>query len=364
MSCCAAKAECDPTKGTGEVLCLGNALLDITFFADTAFLEAQELKPNDATTLDHDRFKTILDGVEGRFTASGHVPGGSAQNVARAIQWLVPSAPGAVTYMGAICPDRIGNILVEKARQSGINGVYETVDDPTGCCLVLVSGEHNENRSLAAYLGGAKKFSLEFLKSNWAYCEKAKFFYIAGFFLPTCFEACKAVGKLVSGDATKKFFLNLGATYIATDYKDKLLELIPDVDVLFGNETEFAAFGRAIGCGEDLKTVAKAIATMPKARADKRVVIITQGAEPVLIAVGSEEVKTIAVPKLAEDRIVDRNGAGDAFVGGFIANFTRGKTLEECVRAGIATAEITIQRLGCTFPTEKPCLDKLGAGCC
>jgi len=52
------------------------------------------------------------------------------------------------------------------------------------------------------------------------------------------------------------------------------------------------------------------------------------------------------VPK--ED-IVDTNGAGDSFVGGFLAAYSQGKEVEECVHAGIKMATIVVQRLGCQF---------------
>jgi len=47
--------------------------------------------------------------------------------------------------------------------------------------------------------------------------------------------------------------------------------------------------------------------------------------------------------------------AGDAFVGGFLAQLVLGKTIEECVKGGNYAANVIIQRSGCTFP-EKPSL--------
>lgn len=63
-------------------------------------------------------------------------------------------------------------------------------------------------------------------------------------------------------------------------------------------------------------------------RGNKRIVICTQQAEPVLVAIApstdngnSQDVKIKKYPiaKLTKDQIVDTNGAGDAFVGGFLA---------------------------------------------
>jgi adenosine kinase len=49
------------------------------------------------------------------------------------------------------------------------------------------------------------------------------------------------------------------------------------------------------------------------------------------------------------DKIVDVNGAGDAFVGGFLAVIARGGSVDAAVRAGQWAAAHVIQRSGCTF---------------
>ena len=53
---------------------------------------------------------------------------------------------------------------------------------------------------------------------------------------------------------------------------------------------------------------------------------------------------------------MDTNGAGDAFVGGFLAAVGLGKSLEEAVKIGNYTASEIIKRHGCNFP-EKPAIE-------
>jgi adenosine kinase len=40
------------------------------------------------------------------------------------------------------------------------------------------------------------------------------------------------------------------------------------------------------------------------------------------------------VPKLSNDQIIDTNGAGDMFAGGFLGALALGKDLDECVEIG------------------------------
>lgn len=58
------------------------------------------------------------------------------------------------------------------------------------------------------------------------------------------------------------------------------------------------------------------------------------------------EIPAIALP---DDKIVDTNGAGDAFVGGFLAMLQDSKPIEDCVKCGIWAATQIIQQNGTTL---------------
>jgi adenosine kinase len=123
--------------------------------------------------------------------------------------------------------------------------------------------------------------------------------------------------------------------------------VLPYTDFVFGNETEAEAFANANGMpGASIDEVALKIASLPKASAAHRVVVITQGPKPTVIAeLGS--VRHIDVAPV--EKIVDTNGAGDAFVGGFLALIAKGASVDAAVKAGQWAAAHVIQRSGCTF---------------
>lgn len=67
---------------------------------------------------------------------------------------------------------------------------------------------------------------------------------------------------------------------------------------------------------------------------------MTYGPKPVIVAQntpGSEEVTVTEYPlaELTKDQIVDTNGAGDAFVGGFLSQLYQDKDIATCIQAGI-----------------------------
>lgn len=66
---------------------------------------------------------------------------------------------------------------------------------------------------------------------------------LQGFFLTVSLESILKVAKYAS-DNNKLFCLNLSAPFICQFFKDNLMQVLPYVDVLFGNETVSHTFTR------------------------------------------------------------------------------------------------------------------------
>ena len=56
--------------------------------------------------------------------------------------------------------------------------------------------------------------------------------------------------------------------------------------------------------------------------------------------------------RYSKEKLVDTNGAGDAFVGGFMSQLIKGEPLAKCVDAGHWASTVIIQESGCTYPAE------------
>jgi len=139
-----------------------------------------------------------------------------------------------------------------------------------------------------------------------------------------------------------------------SSFFDKLSATLPYTDILFGNEDEASALGDKLEWGSDIKEIARRASVLPKANAIRaRTVVFTQGAKPTVVYVGGVFVGEFQPLLLAKEKIVDTNGAGDSFVGGFLAALVQGHSLADSVKAGHYVAYECIQRSGCTFP-EKP----------
>uniref|UniRef100_A0A8C8K697 Adenosine kinase n=1 Tax=Oncorhynchus tshawytscha TaxID=74940 RepID=A0A8C8K697_ONCTS len=331
---------------------MGNPLLDISAVVDKDFLEKYGLKPNDQI-LAEDKHKALFEEIVKKFKVEYHA-GGATQNSIKIAQWMIQDPHKVCTFFGCIGEDKFGEILKQKADEAHVDAYYyEQTEEPTGTCAACITGD---NRSLVANLAAAncyKKDKHLDLKENWKLVEKAKVYYIAGFFLTVSLESILKVAKHAS-ENNKLFTLNLSAPFISQFFKDALMEVMPYVDVLFGNETEAATFSKEQGFQtEDIAEIAKKAEALPKVNKKRpRIVVFTQGKDGTIMTKG-DKVETFPVLKIDQKDIVDTNGAGDAFVGGFLSELVQDKELEQCVKAGHYAANVIIRRAGCTFP-EKP----------
>lgn len=115
----------------------------------------------------------------------------------------------------------------------------------------------------------------------------------------------------------KVFMMNLSAPFLCELYQKPMMASLPYVDILFGNETEVETFAKVNNLqAKDRAGIALEITKMKKINETRpRIVIVTQGAEAVLLAKDGV-ITEFPVAKLPEEKLVDTNGAGDAFVGG------------------------------------------------
>uniref|UniRef100_A0A8C2TFE1 Adenosine kinase n=1 Tax=Coturnix japonica TaxID=93934 RepID=A0A8C2TFE1_COTJA len=310
------------------------------------------LKPNDQI-LAEEKHKELFEELVKKFKVEYHA-GGSTQNSVKVAQWMIQNPYKAATFFGCIGKDKFGEILKKKAEEAHVDAhYYEQSEEPTGTCAACIT---SDNRSLVANLAAANCYKKEKhldLEKNWKLVEKAKVYYIAGFFLTVSPEAVLKVATQASAN-NKIFSLNLSAPFISQFYKEPMMKVMPYVDVLFGNETEAATFAREQGFEtEDIKEIARKTQALPKVNTKRqRIVVFTQGKDDTVLAT-ENGVTTFPVLVSDQSEIVDTNGAGDAFVGGFLSQLVYERPVTECIRAGHYAASVIIKRSGCTFP-EKP----------
>lgn len=123
-------------------------------------------------------------------------------------------------------------------------------------------------------------------------------------------------------------------------------ETMPYVDICFGNEIEAETLFQVMDYNtKDLTEIAVKLAQSDKVTSRPRTVVITNGALPTIVVKADKSrvwsINTFDITPIKKECIVDTNGAGDAFVGGFLAGLAKGKTIEDCVKTGSYSRQVS-----------------------
>jgi len=324
---------------------MGNPLLDIQVTQGEKLLEKYDLKANDAVLASGKQLE-IYDEIIRDYKVT-YVAGGAAQNAARGAAYVLP--PNSVVYTGCVGDDDRAKQLTEVNEKQGVQSVYDVrKGEQTGACAVVITGHH---RSLVTTLHAAEKFDIAHLSTPKvaALIDGAKFFYVGGFFLTHGTASILELAKK-SLAANKTFAINLSAPFIPQFFGDNLKQVLPYCDIVIGNETEAASWAAANNIADtDLSNIALAIANLPRAEGTQRprTVVITHGDKATHLATtGAAEAKVYSVATLADEQIVDTNGAGDMFAGGFIGALVNGKSLDEAVEVGHRLGAMCVGQVG------------------
>jgi adenosine kinase len=326
----------------GVLMGMGNPLLDISVNVGQDLLDKYDVKL-DSAILAEDKhqplFKEIIESYKPQYIA-----GGATQNTIRVAQWMLQKA-GQSAFLGCVGNDAYATQLEECASSDGVLVHYmKDEKTPTGSCAALIK---DGERALVTNLDAANNFKPSHLETAKAkeIIAAAKFYYCAGFFLTVSVDSLVQVAEHALA-SKKTFCLNLSAPFIVDFFGDQMAAAMPYADFLFGNESEAAAYGKKHNMGEDLEKIALAVAALPKKDDSRpRTVVFTQGSQSTIVACDGK-VTVYDVTPMAKELLVDTNGAGDAFVGGFLSQLMQGKEMAACVKAGHWSAGYIIQQSG------------------
>jgi len=329
------------------ILGMGNPLLDISDNVTEETLSKYGLEANNAVLADEKHIPLYAELA--KQPKVQYIAGGATQNSIRVAQWMMQE-PGKTAYMGCVGDDEYARKMNDVMKADGVDARY-MVDKTTatGTCAVCITGE-GKNRSLVANLSAANNFKQSHVQmpEHLAVVENAKVIYSAGFFATVSPASMK-----IAWDAAAKsgaiYCLNLSAPFLmqVPPFKAVFVDAIPFADYLFGNETEATTWAETEGWEtKDVSFIATRLSLIPSAKGVHRRVVITQGAEQTIVAYRGN-ITTYPIVRLPAGKIVDTNGAGDAYVGGFLAGLAKGKSVEECHKAGAYSACEIIQVSGC-----------------
>ncbi|KQQ59589.1 MULTISPECIES: ribokinase [Rhizobium/Agrobacterium group] len=296
----------------------GVSILGI-FVADTAYLAP--------------RMPVLGETITGSGFAVG--PGGKGSNQAVA----AARAGGEVSFISKIGRDTFGDLALKTYEAAGVTAKLTIMDDqPTGAAFIYVNDKTGDN-AIIVYAGAAGTIGISDV-------EAAR---------DTIAQSSVFVTQLEQPVEAARYALDIArAANVTTIFNPAPAETFPAemyglCDFVIPNETEAAALvGFPIDTIDDAKRAGDVFLSRGVG-----VAIITLGARGVLFHAPD---RSVHVPAFSCGPAIDTTGAGDAFVGGFAAEISRGVEPLEAARFGCATAGIAVTRRG-TAPAMPTCAE-------
>ena len=197
----------------------------------------------------------------------------------------------------------------------------------------------------------SNRLSMEFVQKNLDSISEASMLFIEGYFVIEKYDIIQFLTEHFT-KLNKKIAFTLSAVFMVDSFPDKMIEISNQSHLIFCNNEEAQAFAK--NTTDDWEEISAQI--HKKLKPLNRLLIITCGKDPVIISKYDYEqdkldfmLKSYVFP-IKEEEIVDTNGCGDSFVGGFLSQYIQGASLEKCARAGNWASSVIIRNVGCTYP--------------
>ena len=338
-----------------SIIAIGNPIVDISAEIDSENLQKYRLKWGDTLFAD-DNNRGFYDFLESKPEVT-YIPGGSIQNSLRVASWCLSMEPEnkdkySITMLGATGDDGYKEKIMDALKSAGVKPLLQAIPNmSTSRCGV---GIFQKERSLLTEIRASNCLTEEFVKENEEEIFKNDAIIIEGYFLQEKFELCKNLC-LEFKKRNKSVILTLSAVFMVQVHKDKIMEIAQHSNMIVCNMDEIEAF---IGeKGQFKKDIFEKAHKMLSPA--ERLLVVTDGSNGVYVSAydykkGRLEFILQSFPTLMKNEdIVDLNGAGDAFLGGFLSQFMKGSSIKSCCRAGNDASYVILQNIGCTFQKDK-----------
>ena len=345
-----------------KYMSFGSPLMDCIADVSKEFIDNNKIELNTTT---HKKLKEIK--FLNEFLSQNeitYIPGGCQFNAMRVFNWMLDKdKTDIIGFLGSVGNQNIyGQIYQNLLLRENIIPIFETIENQTtGLCIVIC---YNRDRAHITDLGASISISDEFVKRNWNKFKNVKLIYTELFIIKTKRDICFKLADLGLRDETFYGF-NLPSEFFLKNFSKDISKLCEYADIIFANEFEAELFCETLKINtknkiNTIKDLAYQLCkNIPKKNKNKkRIVIVTAGPNPAAICQYDFKIQQeifcdlFPVANVPSENIVDTNGAGDAFAGGFLSQFVKGKKLDECMKAGHWAASIIIQKRGCNIPMD------------
>ena len=309
-----------------DVLCIGNAIVDVIANATDDFLTAEGLVKGSMRLIDAEEAERLY----AHMGPAHQVSGGSAGNTAAGVAAL----GGRSGFIGQVAPDQLGEFYRHDLTSTGVQFITPAADvgAPTARSMILVTPDGH--RTMNTFLGAAQHLPASALDEE--QIRSSAILYLEGYLWdPETPRGAMVRAIEVAKDAGRKVAFTLSDTFCVDRHRDGFNGLIDGgkIDILFANQAEIEA----------LAGVAHLQSAVDAVKGKVETLVVTRSEDGALATRGGERSDVPAEPI---DKLIDTTGAGDLFAAGFLFGLARGKSLEEALRLGAISAAEVIQHYG------------------
>lgn len=309
-----------------DVLCIGNAIVDIIASCDEAFLVENGIIKGAMNLIDTERAELLYSRMGPAVEASGGSAGNTAAGVA--------SFGGRAAYFGKVSQDALGDIYTHDIRAQGV--AFDTKpltgQPPTARSMIFVTPDGE--RSMNTFLGACVELGPEDVEPEKAAAAAVTYFEGYLWDPPRAKEAIRNTAAIAHA-AGREVSMTLSDSFCVDRYRDEFLDLMRSgtVDIVFANSHEIKSLYQTSSFEQALAQIRK----------DCRIAAVTRSEKGSVIVKG-DETFVIAPTEITE--LVDTTGAGDLYASGFLHGYTKGLDLGRCGDLGSLAAGLVIQQIG------------------
>ena len=154
-----------------DVLCIGNAIVDVIANATDDFLSGEGLVKGSMRLIDAEEAERLY----AHMGPAHQVSGGSAGNTAAGVAAL----GGRAGFIGQVAPDQLGEFYRHDLTSAGVEFITPAADvgQPTARSMILVTPDGH--RTMNTFLGAAQELTVDML--NEEQIRSAGILYLEGY---------------------------------------------------------------------------------------------------------------------------------------------------------------------------------------
>src|SRR5947208_8901003 len=217
-----------------DVLCIGNAIVDVIADASDEFLAQEGLVKGSMRLIDAEEAERLY----GEMAPAHQVSGGSAGNTAAGVAAL----GGRAGFIGQVAPDELGSFYHHDLTSAGVEFTTPAADvgAPTARSMILVTPDGH--RTMNTFLGAAQHLPTSALDED--QIRAAAILYLEGYLWDPETPRYAMVRAIeVAREAGRKVAFTLSDTFCVDRHLDGFNELLDTgrIDILFANQAEIEA---------------------------------------------------------------------------------------------------------------------------